>query len=197
MTEDEYEQDFRGRSVAFQPWLPLTSEQLEEQKVIQSVLARYCGARFGSNVYVASNANVFTSALVIGDRSVVAGGAILRGTIEIGPDCSVNAYAHLAGKITIGRGVRIAGHVSIYGFNHGTARTDIMIMEQPLTAEGVVIGDGTWIGAGAIVVDGVKVGANCVVGAGAVVIKEIPDFQIVVGNPARILRDRRDAVLAQ
>jgi len=193
MTEEEYEADFLRQMIAFQPWLAQGNEQeRQEQIAIQAVLKRHCGGRFGENVYIASNARVFTQSLDLGDRTIVAGGAILRGVIETGADCSINSYAHLAGKITIGTGVRIAGHAAIYGFNHGTARTDIMIKDQPITMSGISIGDGTWIGTHAVILDGVEVGAHCVIAAGAVVTKSCPGYSIVVGNPGRAISRKSD-----
>ncbi|MGE3774597.1 MAG: acyltransferase, partial [Gammaproteobacteria bacterium] len=56
---------------------------------------------------------------------------------------------------------------------------------------GIEIGDDGWIGAGAAIVDGVRIGAHAIVGAGAVVTRDVPAYAVVVGNPARVLRDRR------
>ena len=191
MTEDEYEREYLAQRLAFQPWIGLSLEQEEEQRAIQSVLAKRSGAIFGKKAYVAPNAKIFTDFFALGDRSFVAGGAIIRGIVRIGQDCSVNPYSHLAGRIKIGSGVRIAGGVSIYGFNHGTARTDIMIKDQPITMDGIEIGDGTWIGAGAVVLDKANIGSHCVVAAGAIVTKSFPDYKVLAGNPARIISDRK------
>ena len=64
-------------------------------------------------------------------------------------------------------------------------------MRQPTTSLGVEIGDDVWIGANAVILDGAKVGSHSIIAAGAVVRKEFADYQIIVGNPAVAIRDRR------
>ncbi len=64
------------------------------------------------------------------------------------------------------------------------------VREQGIVARGIRIGDGAWIGAGAIVLDGVTVGEGAVVGAGAVVTRDIPPYAVAVGVPARVVRQR-------
>jgi len=54
----------------------------------------------------------------------------------------------------------------------------------------VTVGDGVWIGAGALILPGVCVGRGCIVGAGSVVTKDLPEFTVCVGNPCRPVRTR-------
>ncbi|MCX7009570.1 MAG: DapH/DapD/GlmU-related protein, partial [Kiritimatiellaeota bacterium] len=58
---------------------------------------------------------------------------------------------------------------------------------------GITVGDNAWFGAGAKVLDGVKIGAHSIIGTGAVVTKDIPEYSIAVGLPAKVIRDRRTA----
>jgi acetyltransferase EpsM len=53
----------------------------------------------------------------------------------------------------------------------------------------VSVGEGTWIGAGAIVIPGVKIGKNSIIGAGSVVVKDIPDGVVAYGNPCKVIRE--------
>ena len=52
----------------------------------------------------------------------------------------------------------------------------------------VFVGEGTLVGVGAVVVPGIRIGKNCVIGAGAVVFRDVPDYGLVVGNPARLIK---------
>jgi acetyltransferase-like isoleucine patch superfamily enzyme len=191
-TLTEIEAEYVRNSIEYQAWLPKTTELVDEQKALQDILRRRAGAEhFGRNCYIARGAKVFTSRFRIGDNSWVAAGAIVRGHVTIGNWCSINPYAHLAGRITIGHGVRIASLTSIYGFNHGFDRTDTPIHSQPHTVKGVIINDGCWIGANVLIVDGVVLGEHCVVAGGAVVTKSFPAYSIIGGNPAKLLRNRK------
>jgi acetyltransferase-like isoleucine patch superfamily enzyme len=187
------ERNYLARRVEFQPWLGKSPEQVQRQEEFQRILIKYSGAKIGKGCWISPEAEIYASKLEIGDGSWVAGGAILRGNIKIGADSTVNPYAHIAGNVSIGCGVRIAGAVAIYGFNHGFSRIDKPIHYQPHTSAGISIGDGTWLGTNSVVVDGINIGAHCVIAAGAVVTKSFGDYLIVGGNPAKVLRDRREA----
>jgi acetyltransferase-like isoleucine patch superfamily enzyme len=62
------------------------------------------------------------------------------------------------------------------------------IIEQGITAKGIVVEDNAWIGAGAIVCDGVRIGKGAVVGAGAVVVEDVPPHTVVAGVPAKVVK---------
>ena len=107
---------------------------------------------------------------------------------------SINARVSMDGGaagLSIGAGSRIATGAAIYAFDHGI-RPDRPIREQPVTSQGIAIGQDVWIGANACVTDGVRIGDGAVVGMGAVVTRDIPPGAIVGGAPARIIGDRRD-----
>ncbi|TKV72252.1 acyltransferase [Rhizobium sp. AU243] len=159
-------------------------------------LERSANAVFGQGVYIADKAEVHTDRLLMGAQSWIAGYAIVRGDIELGENVSINPYACLSGKVTIGNGVRIASHVSIVGFNHGFDDIETPIYRQPLTSLGIEIGDDVWIGANAVVLDGVKIGRGAIIAAGAVVAKDIHAMAIAGGVPARVLRYRGEKTAA-
>ena len=132
----------------------------------------------------------------IGARTFIDRGVIIRalgGRVEIGDDCSVNAYSVLygGGGLKIGKDVRIATHTVIVPSNHEFSDPQKPIKDQGLRLEGIVIEDDVWIGAGVRILDGVVIRAGSVVGAGAVVTKSTQPFTVVAGVPAKIIRSRQ------
>jgi acetyltransferase-like isoleucine patch superfamily enzyme len=116
------------------------------------------------------------------------GGSIeIESNVYIGPYCVL--YGH--GGLTIGSSTMIAAHTVIVPANHGFSRIDMPMNAQPLTREGIAIGEDVWIGAGCKVLDGVRIGKGAVIGAGSVVTKNIEPYDIAVGVPATVVRSRR------
>jgi acetyltransferase-like isoleucine patch superfamily enzyme len=183
----------RGRA-NFLPWEARGEAENLEFEAYKDILTRRAGATFfGKNSFVSPDAHVYTEHFEIGANSWVAAGAILRGHIKLGDNTTVNPFAHIAGKVRIGNGVRIAGLASLYGFNHGYARTDRPIYVQSHTSRGIVIMDDVWIGANAVIVDGVTVAAHSIVAGGAIVTGSFPEYSIIGGNPARVLKNRMES----
>jgi len=114
------------------------------------------------------------------------------GWIKIGSNCTVNSFAVLYGHggLEIGNGVRISAHVVIVPMNHIYKNPAIPIWLQGETRKGIKIEDDVWIGAGAKVLDGVKIGKGSVIGAGAIVTKDIPPYSVAVGVPAKVIKKR-------
>ncbi len=112
--------------------------------------------------------------------------AWLDDNVYVGPFCSL-------GRVHLERDVLVAGgvHIPSGADTHATSRLDVAIREQGGTRELVRVGQGTWIGNGAIVM--ADVGCDCVVGAGAVVTTAIPDRSVAAGVPARVIRARRES----
>jgi acetyltransferase-like isoleucine patch superfamily enzyme len=107
--------------------------------------------------------------------------------VSIGSGCLVRAGT---APVTIGSAVTIGAHAVIISGNPSYRRLDIPMKQQVGSRLGIVIGDDVWMGVGARIVDGVRVGSGSVIGAGSVVIGDVPDFSIVAGVPARIIRSR-------
>ena len=114
------------------------------------------------------------------------------GNITIGEKCSINPYCVLYGhgNLTIGNNVLIAGHCLIIPANHKFADLNIPINLQGETRKGIIIEDNVWIGAGCQILDGVTIGEGAIVAAGAVVNKDVMPNTIVGGVPAKFLKNR-------
>ena len=97
-------------------------------------------------------------------------------------------HAGKKSKIIIENNVLIATDVFITVNNHNYADINKPILQQGDSEEDVVIKEGSWIGRGATILKGVTIGKNSIVGAGAVVTKDVPDYCIVGGVPAKIIK---------
>lgn len=112
--------------------------------------------------------------------------------IEIGDDSHFAPYSVLYGPkgLKIGKGVCVSPHVVLATHGQGYRRVDMPMFQQPISGAPIVIEDDVWIGASAVLTAGVTVGQGSIVGAGAVVTKDVEPFSVVGGVPARLLRKR-------
>ncbi len=104
--------------------------------------------------------------------------------VYIGPQCNIGK-CRIEENCLLGSGV----HVMSGKGQHNFANLDTPICEQGGTFETVTIGEDSWVGNGALIM--ANIGKKCVVGAGSVVTSDIPDYSIVAGNPAKIIKSRR------
>jgi len=140
-------------------------------------------------------ANGENAQIKIGDYTTIYPYVLLKtngGKIEIGKGCSVNDYSILYGYggITIGDDVHIAAHTVIIASEHDYSRLGNPDFSKDMLGKGVKIENNVWIGANAVILDGVTIGRGSVIGAGAVVTKDIPPDSIAVGVPARVIKKR-------
>jgi maltose O-acetyltransferase len=112
--------------------------------------------------------------------------------IRIGDNSGLGLNCRVNGPLTIGRDVMIGPDVCIFTQNHETSRLDIPMNLQTAPKRPVEIGDDVWIAARAIILPGVTVHRGSIVGAGAIVTKDVPEYAVVGGNPARILKYRKE-----
>ncbi|MBD1896758.1 acyltransferase [Coleofasciculus sp. FACHB-129] len=144
------------------------------------------------------NANGKNSKISLGDLVCLDRGVDINVTeggncnIVIGERTHISPYTCLGGpgNIKIGKFCLIASHVGIYANNHNFADPTVYIWKQGITCKGIVIEDDCWLGSGVKVLDGVTIGKGSVIGAGAVVTKDIPPYSVAVGVPARVISQR-------
>ena len=137
----------------------------------------------GSELHVYNFRDLPSAGIWIGSNSYIGESCIIRGQ----------------GGVRLGDSVLLAPGVQILAVNHLFDDPSRPVIQQGITAQGVTVGDGAWIGAGAILLDGVTVGKGAVVGAGAVVTQDVPPHTLAVGTPARVVRhlaERHDESIA-
>jgi acetyltransferase-like isoleucine patch superfamily enzyme len=154
-------------------------------------------AAIGENAVFEEGVRIFRPDTIrLGDNVYVGHGTLLKGYpdggIEIGDDCWIGPYCQLSGaaRITIGSGVGIGPAVQILTSTHRDPGHGRPILDGELQRAPVRVGDGTDLGAGAIVLPGVRIGVGVQVGAGAVVSEDLPDYAVAAGVPAQVLRLR-------
>ena len=132
-----------------------------------AVLKELFGDNIGTGTYIAAPLN----------------GAALD-KVKIGNNVFINSnlLAMARGGITIEDDVQIAGNVSLLTNNHDPY--DRMI----LPCKPILIKKGAWIGANVVVLRGISIGKHAIVGAGSVVTKDVPDYAVVAGNPAKVIK---------
>jgi acetyltransferase-like isoleucine patch superfamily enzyme len=156
----------------------------------------------GCNVYIDQGVYLHAcpQGIHIGENSLVMHGSVLHvynfrdlphAFIRIGANSLIGEMNVLRGQggITIGNRVYTAPLVQMLAVNHIYHDPRKPMVEQGITAQGIVVEDDVWIGAGVIITDGVRIGKGAVVAAGAVVTKNVPPHTVVGGVPARVLKE--------
>jgi acetyltransferase-like isoleucine patch superfamily enzyme len=134
------------------------------------------GIRIGNGVFVGRNTIL----------SCKNGDIDLADGANIGFNCEIFS----ASRVRIGAGALLAAYSYVIGGDHDFSDPSKSILEQARKSDGVSIGAGAWIGAGAKVFDGVAIGDKAIVGAGAVVTRDVPAQAVAVGIPAKIVSNR-------
>jgi acetyltransferase-like isoleucine patch superfamily enzyme len=159
--------------------------------------------RIGRAAVIRSHAVIYAGNS-IGDRFQLGHGALVREDNQIGNDVSVGSHSIVEHHVSIGDGARI--HSSAFVPEYSVIEAEAWIgpgviftnARYPRSTgvkdalRGPYLKRGAKIGAGSVLLPGVTVGRDALVGAGAVVVHDVPDGAVVVGNPARIVRNVRD-----
>lgn len=159
----------------------------------------------GPRTYWSASNALVESGAGIGDGTAIWDYTQVRSTARIGRDCTIGRNVYIDASVTLGDGCKVQNNALIYGpaclgngvfIGPGVILTNDRLPRAitPLglkkgtedwVAAGITVADGASIGAGAVVVGGVKIGAWALVGAGALVSRDVPDYALVVGTPAR------------
>lgn len=157
--------------------------------------------KLGNGVYLDEGVYLHAcpQGIEIGSGTIVMHGSVLHvynfrdlphSGIRIGKDSLIGEYSVIRGQggVQIGDRVYTSPFTQIIAVNHVFDDPGHPFVEQGITAEGIVIEDDVWLGAGAVITDGVRVGKGAVVAAGAVVTTDVPPHTVVGGVPARPIR---------
>lgn len=166
------------------------------KRLIGFLQSKRFGVDVGKNIYIGKHCNLKGGKLIKLDDNVTihpfsqiwSGGGRIRigkGT-EIGERCRIS----IVNSLNIGEKVLISPNVYITDCDHEYRNLEIPVMDQGIVQKGqaVTIGDDSYIGINAVIVGNVKIGRHCVVGANSVVTKDIPDYCVAVGSPAKVIK---------
>ncbi len=126
-----------------------------------------------------------------GDNVNIEKGALFSNKVSLGDYSGIGVNAKIYGRCYIGSHVMMGEDCTIITRNHRFERTDITMMNQGFEEEKpVYIGNDVWIGDHVIILPGVQIADGCIIGAGSVVTHSVPEYSIVAGNPAKVIRSR-------
>ena len=119
-------------------------------------------------------------------------GSVFSKDMAVGKFGYFGPGAWVCPRVIIGNYFMAGPEVSILGGDHrfDLPEVPIIFSGRPEELEPTIIGDDVWVGMGAIINSGIKIGNGAIIAAGSVVVKDVPSYTIVGGNPAGILRER-------
>jgi acetyltransferase-like isoleucine patch superfamily enzyme len=170
---------------------PLPPAELGPGTVVSTGAIVFAGTRIGARVIVGDQACV-RERVELGDDVVVGRGSLIENDTSVGALTRIQADAYITAYSTLEEHVFIAPCVVTTNDNY-MGRTE----ERLAAMRGPTVRRGARVGGGAILLPGVEVGEEAFVGAGAVVIRDVPPRAVVVGNPARQIRDVPDGELLE
>jgi Carbonic anhydrases/acetyltransferases, isoleucine patch superfamily len=168
---------------------PLAPTEIGDGTIVSTGAIVFAGTRIGARVILGDQSCV-RERVTIGDDVVIGRGSLVENDTTIGALTKIQADAYITAYSTLEEDVFIAPCVVTTNDNF-MGRTE----KRHALIKGPTIRRGARIGGGAILLPGIEIGEEAFVGAGAVVTKDVPARKLVVGNPARVLRDVPDEEL--
>ena len=162
---------------------PLPPTEIGEGTVVSTGAIVFAGSRVGARVILGDQSCV-RERVTIGDDVVLGRGSLVENDTTIGAMTRIQAEAYITAYSTLEEHVFVAPCVVTTNDNY-MGRTE----QRHELMKGPTIRRGARVGGGAVLCPGVEIGAEAFVGAGAVVTQDVPTRTIVVGNPARVLRE--------
>ncbi|WJG21758.1 acyltransferase [Vibrio furnissii] len=155
---------------------------LEGSVIISPIKLSYLGTNVGKNVYIGHHARIESVRSHHGNN--------YNPDIVIEDEVSIEQRLHLtcADKVFIGKGTSILFDVMITDIDHDYTEIDQYIKNQKIIVNPTIIGEGCFICSGSKINAGTVLGKQCIVGANSVVRGKFPDYSVIVGAPARIIK---------
>lgn len=157
------------------------NEKFEDYAEVQGLASE--GLVFGDNVTISRGVMIRPSSYYGGDLGK---GLVMGDNSSIGP----YGYVGCSGKIVIGNNVMFGPKCSLFAENHNFKDKDATIKSQGVNQKGIVIEDDCWIGSNVVILDGVTIGRGSVIGAGALITKDVPAGSILVDKRNRFIKSR-------
>lgn len=148
----------------------------------------------GKNSYIYRNIrNDITpfNKFVLGEGSIIESYCVINnavGDLIIGDGSRMGIGGVLLGPVTMGNNVQIGQNVVISALDHNYQNVTLPLLEQGITISEVKIADYVYIGANSVINRGVKIGTRSFIASGSVVTKDVPDYTVVGGVPAKVLK---------
>lgn len=167
---------------------------------IRRIYWTFHGMQVGKNTVLPRLLVTWPHQVKIGDRCVVEPDVYFKfdGICKPGPNIIIGDYTfigrgcefNVTRQVVVGKHCLIASGAKFVDHDHGTEYGSLM-GPQPGTASAICLGDDVWIGSNAVILQGVQIGSGAIVAAGAVVRTNVDAYEVVGGVPARVLKNRR------
>src|SRR5215470_10584335 len=170
---------------------PLPPARIGDGTVVSTGAIVFAGSTIGANCIVGDQSCI-RERVAMADNCILGRGSLIENDTTVGAGTRIQAEAYITAYSTLEEDVFIAPCVGST-FDNGMGRTE----KRKSMMKGPTIRRSARIGGGAIICPAVEIGEEAFVGAGAVVTKDVPPRKLVVGSPARVLRDVPDDELLQ
>ncbi len=179
-----------------QPRNNVTGKDIAEvlKYLVSPTLYKRLAALFG--YYIHDHVAPVTQMTLKGNPRIHPTASLRQGTnITLGENGHINQYcciwASPDSRIVLGDNLLMGPGCKIFSSNHSAERLDVPMNVQPFREADITIGNDVWLGANTVVTAGVSIGEGTIVAAGAVVTKDLPEYVIAGGIPAKVIKERR------